>query len=421
MSAAFLLPGCRKSAGPSDAGKSPVAKPTAKTKGKSGAVVQQEAPPKTPDAAVVALLHGIQNKRPEAVWDFLPASYQQNVDELVHLFGRKMDPELWKRTMAVGRRIVKLCRKRKAAMLGSRAAEGLQTGDPQRLSADWDALLAVADTILNSDLADLDKVKTLDVRAFLKSTGGDVLKQLARFSQLLPDDALRGELEQFADLDVKVVSSGANAALLRLSLRSAAGEPRDVSFVRVEGKWVPAGLAANWKANVAAVRKDLQEKLRPDVLRANKQKMLAILGGFEKELAAMEVAKTDAEFQRRFESSALSQLIVAAFRSVSRSAAGTAVPVTPKNIGKRKATKRKGITVTVIVRRVLDDDAAEAVADKLVNLDDIDVDAFTTANGTTRFPVLSVKDFDAFRQKIRFADVVSADADKREIVIRLKR
>ena len=421
--AALLCAGCRKSDGPSENGKSPDAKPAAKTDGKThppANAKKQPRPPRTPDAAVEALLRGIQQKRPEAVWDFLPASYQRDVTDLVHLFGGKMDPELWRRTMAVGWRIVKLCRDRKAAILASRSADALRAGDRQRLSADWDALLALAGTILESNLADLDKVKTLDVRAFLQSTGGDVLQQLARFSRLLPDDALRGELEQFADLDVKVVASDATTAKVRLSLRSAAGAARDVSFVKVDGKWVPEGIAANWKSGVAAVHKDLEQKLRPEVLQANKQKVLAILAGFEKELAAMEAAKTEAEFQRLFEASALSGLVVATFRSVTRGGAATAVPVTPKNIGKRKSKPPGGITVTVVVRGVLGDEAAEAVADSLLNLGSVDVGAYTTGSETTSFPVFNVKDFNAFREKIRFALVVSADATKREIVLRLR-
>lgn len=422
FAAALLLPGCGKDSASSGDAKPTNAKPAAKTNDNPKPKKTAAKPPKPqpPDAAVEALLRGVRNKRPEAVWDFLPASYQRDVSELVHLFGRKMDPELWRRTMAVGRRVVKLCRERKAAILTSQTADAMHAGNAKRLSADWDALLALADTILQSDLADLEKVKTLDVRAFLKYTGGDALRQLARFSRLLPDDALRGELEQFADLDVKVVSSDANSALLRLSLRSAADASRDVSFVKVEGKWVPEGLAANWKANVAAVRKDLQNKLRRDVLQANKKTMLAILDGFEKELAAMESAKTDAGFQRRFGSSALSGLVVATFRSVARSAAPPSVPVTPKDVGKRKSAKQTGVTVTVIVQGVLEDAAAERIADKLFALGNVDVGTFVTAKGATRFPVYSVKDFDAFRKKIGFAKVVSADAGKREIVIRVK-
>lgn len=422
LCAAVLCAGCRKSPEPSGDGQTADAKPPAKTNGDANGVKQAAKPPQpqTPDAAVAALLRGVREKRPEAVWDFLPASYQQDVSELVHLFGRKMDPELWRRTMTVGRRIVALCRDRKAAILGSNAAEGIHTGDLRRLAADWDALLALAETILASELADLEKVKTLDVREFLKSTGGDVLRQLARFSRLLPEDALQGELEQFADLEVKVLSSDADSARLRLSLRSAADASQELSFVKVEGQWVPAGLAANWKSNVAAVRKDLQDKLRPEVLQKNKTTMLAILDGFEKELAAMETAKTDVEFLQRFESSALPGLIVATFRSVSRSTAPPGVPVTPKNAGRQKSGKTAGMTVTVIVQGVLDDEAAEGIADKLFALGNVDVGVHTTADGTTRFPVHGVKNFEVFRRKIAFAKVVSADAKKREIVIRAK-
>src|SRR4029077_19503673 len=51
--------------------------------------------PETADAALCTILEGLHESRPGAVWDALPASYQRDVNGLVHLFATRMHPEAW--------------------------------------------------------------------------------------------------------------------------------------------------------------------------------------------------------------------------------------------------------------------------------------------------------------------------------------
>src|SRR5262249_30851728 len=50
----------------------------------------------TPDGAMRALLDGWGADNPEALWDALPAGYQQDVNDLVHLTARRLHPEAWR-------------------------------------------------------------------------------------------------------------------------------------------------------------------------------------------------------------------------------------------------------------------------------------------------------------------------------------
>src|SRR5258708_4650419 len=52
--------------------------------------------PETADAALRAVLNGLHENHPEALWDAMPASYQRDVNGLVHLFAGRMHPEAWK-------------------------------------------------------------------------------------------------------------------------------------------------------------------------------------------------------------------------------------------------------------------------------------------------------------------------------------
>ena len=40
----------------------------------------------SPDAAVMAVVNGIKANHPEAIWNFLPASYQADINQLVQQF-----------------------------------------------------------------------------------------------------------------------------------------------------------------------------------------------------------------------------------------------------------------------------------------------------------------------------------------------
>ena len=60
--------------------------------------------PETADKALSAVLEGLHENRPDAVWDALPASYQQDVNDVVHLFATRMHPEAWKWFVQIARK-----------------------------------------------------------------------------------------------------------------------------------------------------------------------------------------------------------------------------------------------------------------------------------------------------------------------------
>lgn len=378
-------------------------------------------PPNAADA-VNAVLVGVRHKRPEALWTFLPASYQRDVNETVHLFARRMDPELWSRTFSVGRRLVRLGRSRKEEILNSRAMQSAQRLGRQRLAVEWDATLDLANMLLNSELSDLKQLGRFDGGKFLQFTGLRFLQRLATASKLLPGDALKVELDELADFRATLVSTDGDSAVVELSLVGPEAARRRIDFVRVEGKWVPRSLAANWKPTIAALRRKIEAQLAPDVLQARKSRVLKDLAVIEKSLDALESAKTAGEFQKRFAGSPAETIMVGLFRSAMRPEDVDATPVLPKGVGRKTPKKGTSIALTVVVQGALDAETAEDVADKLFELGPrIDVGPYTIADGTTRYPVSSVANFEAFRRSITFADVVSADAAKREIVVRLKK
>ena len=60
--------------------------------------------PETADQALRAILDGLHENRPAALWDALPTSYQKDVNDLVHLFAARMHPEAWKWFLQIARK-----------------------------------------------------------------------------------------------------------------------------------------------------------------------------------------------------------------------------------------------------------------------------------------------------------------------------
>ena len=71
----------------------------------------------TADVAVSTVFKGLWKNKPQVLWEFLPPSYQQDVNNLVHEFADKMDAELWSRSSRFSRRAATLLSTRKRFIL----------------------------------------------------------------------------------------------------------------------------------------------------------------------------------------------------------------------------------------------------------------------------------------------------------------
>ena len=81
----------------------------------------------TADQAVLQVTEGLADGQPQVLWHALPTSYQQDVTDLIHEFGDKMDAELWNRSFGVVQKIT--LDKYSAWVQRDRTIGGVQRGD----------------------------------------------------------------------------------------------------------------------------------------------------------------------------------------------------------------------------------------------------------------------------------------------------
>ncbi|MCU0874706.1 MAG: SHD1 domain-containing protein [Pirellulaceae bacterium] len=258
----------------------------------------------TPDAAARALQASMEAGELRAVWDALPSSYQRDVNDLVHMFAANMDADLWRSGTGLVRKAIRVLKEKKEFIL-QQPALAASPVDTTAMIENWDPIVGVLETIAASDLADLEKLKTLDVGVFLDGTGKKIAEQLAALAKAADDKKL--SLTEFPGVPVdamplagigsakfSTVKIEGDTATLRIEND---GKTEEEEVVRVDGKWLPKKMVDQWSEQMQSAKTALTTQM-PESLKKNKMAVVVpmqmILGVLDQLLAT----KTQAEFDQ---------------------------------------------------------------------------------------------------------------------------
>lgn len=287
LGAAFTLTACDKKEEAAAPGATPAAGSAAKP-----ATPAPAPAPATADAAMKALMDGIIAKKPQAAWDFLPASYQKDVTGLVQEIGGKVDAELYNKAFAVLNKALGVLKTKKDFLLKSpMVAQALQNPmlPPGAVEKNWDAVVTMLGTLAASELSKAENLKSLDVGKFLSGTGAQLMGQgfdLAKAAGQDPTAALAG-------FKAEIVKTEGDKATVKITAPGG-GTPKDEEFVKVEGKWIPAEMAAEWKQEMEKAKSELGAI--PAQMAEAKAMAMPVLTQVEGTLDKLAAANSQAEF-----------------------------------------------------------------------------------------------------------------------------
>jgi hypothetical protein len=360
------------------------------------AVEPRSGPAETADKAVLAVKDGLNDNHPEAVWDFLPASYQHDLDDLVHTFARRVDAELWSKGMTVFRKLVTVLKTKKAF-----------------LAADMTTTAGLIEILLEGDVGDLEKLKSFDGRRFLAGTGARLFGQLRT---LVPNlDA------QFDFKKVTLLKSKGDAATVELKTDQ---ETIERDFVRVDGKWIPQDLAEGWLDQIGNARARLSTFLSPDILAESKPQILSMLAAADEVLDRLVAAGTQEEFRAGLAEADVKlgpyKALIASWLVSAPSDASDTGPAADEEPVRNEPIE----FVTVVVTGMLDDDAQDALRARLNAVADDRDRAESEITGdeeTTTIKVGPVSDIAAFAQRLDFLKIDAVDAKTRTITAHTKK
>lgn len=260
--------------------------------------------PDTPDEAARALAASLEAGNLRAIWDAMPAGYQGDVHDLIHTFAENMDADVWKAGSDLLQKAIRVLKEKKEFLL-KQPALAQAPGGAAAAAENWDGLVGVLETIAGSELADLQKLKTLDISAFADGTGKKVADQLAAFAKAadekkmsltdfpgVPVDAM--PLAGLGTAKFSTVKIEGDTATLRVENE---GKTEDHEVVRVDGKWLPKEMVDQWQEKMQAA-KDALTKDMPERLKKNKMQIILPMQMVQGVLDQLLAAKTQEEFDQ---------------------------------------------------------------------------------------------------------------------------
>ncbi len=246
-----------------------------------------------PEVAVKAWFEGLA-KGPSSVWDAFPASYQKDVNGLVHLFSENMDADLWGRGFGTVNKLAALLKSKKEILLDPSFLQGANM-EKEEAGAAFDHLVGILETLAASDISSLDKMKRFDGGKFLSTSGAQFFTHVEPLANLA--SAKQGKTSKLSDIantKVTLVKSEGNTATLKIEVPNE--EPREKDFIKVEGKWIPENLSPEkWKEKMDEARKNLAQ-LAPS-LKEKKTSALQAFDMIDGFLGKVEKVETKEELQ----------------------------------------------------------------------------------------------------------------------------
>ena len=246
--------------------------------------------PDTPDGAIVAVSQALADGNPRGVWDALPASYQTDVNGLIHEYAQTTDPVMWDKGFGIAGRIAGVLRDKKDFIFNS----PMMAANPKKDEAakNWDAVVGVLNTILESDLTKRDRLMSLDVGHFLGTTGAELLADFESLAQLAPSNQWAEGVATLRGVTAKVLNTTDGVAEVEVS--SPGGTNKVEKFVQLENRWIPQEMAADWETMMESARTNLAG-MKQQQQQVNLQTMM-IMGMVEGVLAQFENAQSQEEF-----------------------------------------------------------------------------------------------------------------------------
>lgn len=250
----------------------------------------------TPDA-VRTVMEGLTGNRPQVLWDALPPSYQADIRGLIATFCDHADAEVYDRAFRILGKGVQVLQRKKEFLFNSPMTLDNPIFDAS-IALHWKEAVGVLDTIVNSELSSIESLRRLDPGEFLASTGSRLmndLEDLAELAQRSPrgNPWVRAR-EALEKAQIRFVPGEGNQGFLTLATGDK-GDGSEVEMTQVEGRWVPARMAADWQSKVAEARAGLTKLSGPEARQARPVLMM-ILTGLEGSMNSLLAARSQKEF-----------------------------------------------------------------------------------------------------------------------------
>lgn len=255
--------GCKKKGSDPEAGKAAVSKVKV---------------PEKPEEVVTATVEALKNKKPVEVYALLPESYRNDIQAVVGTVTSNMDKELFEMGVQILEKLVACIDAQ-----GDKIAETMGKGAPIDLKQAFESVKTFHKLVKDMGLLEFDTFQKFDVAGFLASQGPKLMEEGMGAAKTFQPK----ELEKFNKMLSEVKTTVKSAEGDNAEIEVTAGEEKEtIKLTKVEGRWVPADMAKDWKENVEKAKKEIEKGMKEMV--ANKEQTKAMMEQILKALTEFE-------------------------------------------------------------------------------------------------------------------------------------
>jgi len=210
-----------------------------------------------PTEVIEIVAKSFRGNDPGALYDLIPESYQQDLDDLVQMVATGIDAETYDNIVAGMRHLTKGTVKHRGAMKRLLFADtALSDLDQERLLTQ---IATISQIVLSSDLQSHARLKKLDLGDFLDEHGESLMTTYRQFMSVTGESKSLDDLDDMlTDYDVKTLRETEHLVVIEVSKY---GNSDEWEFVQIEGKWVPKSFRKAWLKAMLDISEDLDKGL----------------------------------------------------------------------------------------------------------------------------------------------------------------
>lgn len=247
-----------------------------------------------PVESIAFLAENLANKRADAFWVMLPASYREQITALVHGFADEVDADVYQQAADLLKKLVRVLHEKKDFILNSPMLAEMLDQEQQEVEAGYTAVVTMLGILVNSELGDLERLKTVDLGAMLAETGGRMMTEVEKAAVLVGAD---DPFIQFRNPTIELVSEDGDNATVRVTSTEmedgvAIESVTEMNLTKVEGRWIEADMAESFGEGM----KEAQAALGEMDWKDGKMAALTVISGIDSTLDELLAANTPEEF-----------------------------------------------------------------------------------------------------------------------------
>jgi len=249
----------------------------------------------TPDGTIKYVANGLAENKPQVLWEAMPASYKQTLNDELKKSMSNADPEIHSKSVAILQKLSGVLKSKKDMIIqaanGAAQQGGGDGGLPPELTDNWDDILGILDILTSGKIADIAWVQNPDVGSFLTDEGAKIMalpvlerlldKGMQEDQQSNGPKSLAEIRTGLKSLEVVVISQTESEATLKIVSQNIidGGESGELKMVRMEERWLPKDMVDDWDAVIKEIKEttplgSLTEKKMTD---EEKKSVMALL------------------------------------------------------------------------------------------------------------------------------------------------